>query len=113
MDDTPKYTISASTVGAVVRTGVSLVTFAVLFFGTLVRLLSAHDLAGVFRYLQQQDTISGLTMAATVGWFVWRTLVAAYKKRRDVEIAHVAPDAFVTVDNRGLWSRLRYVIKGA
>lgn len=93
----PKYEINPSTVLAVIKTGASLLAFATLFFGTVMRFLSARDVAGLFVYLQQNDTIAGLTMLATAGWFVWRSLAAMWKKRRDVEIANAAPDSVAVV----------------
>lgn len=96
MDD-PKYIVNPSTVLTVVKTAGSLLTFAVLFFGTIARLLSAHDMAGLWVFLQRDDTIAGLTMAATVGWFVWRNLAAYWRKLRDVEIAKAAPNSVAVV----------------
>lgn len=94
MDD-PKYTINPSTVLTVVKTAGSLLTFAVLFFSTMSRLLSARDMAGIWVFLQSNDTIAGLSMCATVGWFVWRNVAAFWRKRRDVEIAQSSPIAAV------------------
>ena len=94
MDD-PKYTINPSTVLTVIKTAGSLLTFAVLFFSTISRLLSAHDMAGIWVFLQQNDTIAGLTMCATVGWFVWRNIAAYWRKRRDVEVYDSSPIASV------------------
>lgn len=96
MDD-PKYTINPSTVLTVVKTAGSLLTFAVLFFSTISRLLSARDMAGIWVFLQSNDTIAGLTMCATVGWFVWRNVAAYWRKRRDVEIADAAPSTVAVV----------------
>lgn len=96
MDD-PKYTINPSTVLTIVKTAGSLLAFATLFFGTVMRLLSARDIAGLFVYLQQNDTIAGLTMLATAGWFVWRNLAAYWRKRREVEIANAAPSSVAVV----------------
>jgi hypothetical protein len=93
----PKYVVNPSTVLAVVKTAGSLLAFAVLFFGTVMRFLSARDLAGLFVYLQQNDTIAGLTMLATAGWFVWRNLAAYWRKQRDVEIAQAAPNSVAVV----------------
>lgn len=93
----PKYEINPSTVLAVLKTAGSLIAFATLFFGTVARLMSAHDIAGLWVFLQRDDIVAGLTMTATVGWFVWRTLAAMWKKRRDVEIARAAPNSVAVV----------------
>ena len=93
----PKYTVNPSTVLTVVKTAGSLLAFATLFFGTVMSFLSARDLAGLFVYLQQNDTIAGLTMLATFGWFVWRNLAAYWRKLRDVEIANAAPASVAVV----------------
>lgn len=91
------YVVSSSQVLAAVRTIGSLVVFATGFFATVVKLLSAHDLAGLYNYLQSDSVVAGLAMVATTGWLVWRTVAAWYKKRRDVEIAHAAPDSVAIV----------------
>ena len=90
IDQEPEFVVNPSTVLAVIKTGGSLVVFASLFCATMFRLLSARDLAGAYVYLQQNDTVAGLTAVATAGWFVWRNVAAWIRKRRDVKIVQSA-----------------------
>lgn len=92
-DSAPQFVINPSTIRAMLTTAGSLLLFAVTFATTLLGFVKNHDLANAINYLKSEQTITSLTALIGAGWWIYRIVVARWKKQRDVVIAAAAPDS--------------------
>lgn len=67
------------------------------FFVALVGFLKAHDLAGLFNFLQTESVLPALSAIAALGFLGWGAVRTVLNKKRLVTVALAAPDAVAIV----------------
>lgn len=88
----PEFVVSPSQIGAVLKTIGSLVSFGILFTGSIVGFARDLDVQGALIYLQRDDVLAWLSTLGTFLWLAWRSRSAWVRKFREILLVENVPD---------------------